>query len=103
MIEVLGYFSQFLFVAASASQALRSFRDGHSDGISHGLLWSLAIGFTIMIYYTIFVINTNMVLLLGYIGQVIMWSVVGYFKYLPKKKTIDIPDISLEDIEKAAL
>ena len=85
MIEYLATFATGLFLLGTASQTLRSIVDGHSDGVSHGLIWMLLVGFSIMIYYVINVLNSNPILLSGYIGQFLLISIVARYKYFPKK------------------
>ena len=84
MIEILGYFAAFLFISGAASQAVKSTRDGYSD-VSHGLVWSLIIGFMCMGTYTVQVLNSDPVLMTSYTLQTACMLVIGYFKYFPRK------------------
>jgi uncharacterized protein with PQ loop repeat len=86
VIEQLGVISQLFFVLATVSQAIKVCKDGHADGLSHILVWMLNIGFGVMIYYTIEVLNADPVLLYGYIGQFVGFVYITYMKYFPRSK-----------------
>lgn len=88
MIEILGYIAQALFIAATSAQALKSYRDGHSEGVSHGLIWMSVTGFTIMITYVIIKIGFDPVLMFGYMGQALFCLTIGWYKYFPRKLVV---------------
>jgi uncharacterized protein with PQ loop repeat len=86
LIDLLGYSAQGLFILASAAQALKAYQDGHSDGISHGLVWSLTIGFIFMMIYLAVKLSFDPVLMFGYIGQLAFCLIIAKYKYFPRKK-----------------
>lgn len=84
-LAILATIAQILFVAATLMQALKVAKEGHADGISHGLIFMLTLGFFIMMWYTIEVLNSDPVLLGGYIGQGLLFLIIGKYKYFPRR------------------
>lgn len=84
MIEALGSIATTLFLIATAFQTVKVMRDGHANGLSHVLIWMMLVGFSIMCLYVPLVIGWNDVLMVGYIGQLIMFLVMAKFKYFPR-------------------
>ena len=113
IVDFLGYIAQGLFIVASAAQARKSYIDGHSEGVSHGLIWMLTIGFGCMMIYVVQKIGFDPVLLSGYVGQALFCIIIGRYKYFPRKQNnsftvngekIDLPDgLTQEQIEAAAI
>lgn len=85
MIDYFATIATCLFLVGTAVQSFKSYMDGHSKGISHGLIWMLLSGFVIMTFYTIMRLNSNPILLGGYIGQFILIAIVARYKYFPRK------------------
>ena len=85
MIDYLAVFATCLFLAGTGFQMLRSISDGHSKGVSHGLIWMLIVGFVLMTYYVVERLDSNLILLGGYLGQLLMMSIIAKFKYFPRK------------------
>jgi len=83
----LGYLATALFIIASLFQMIRSVKEGHSKGVSHGMIWLLITGFIIMCFYVPFHLGWDGVLMTAYIGQLLIWSVIGKYKYFPKQPT----------------
>lgn len=44
MIEIIGWIGAAAFCLCGIPQAIRSVKEGHSDGVSHGLLWMWMLG-----------------------------------------------------------
>ena len=85
LIDLVGFAAQILFISSAAAQAWRSWLDGHSDGISHGWILMLIIGLGSMIMYVVSKIGFDLVLLLGYTGQMFFVLVVASYKYWPRR------------------
>lgn len=85
MIEYLAFVAQFLFVGATIAQVIKAWQDGHADGISHFLIWMLFAGFGIMLYYTVYRLNSDPVLITGYVGQLIGFLIIARYKYFRRK------------------
>lgn len=79
-------FAQFLFVGATFVQCYKTYKDGNADGLSHGLIWMLLLGFVIMLCYTVVRLNSDAILLTGYIGQMLGFLFVAYYKYFPRRE-----------------
>lgn len=86
MTELLGYLGSLSFVLATAAQAIKSIRQGHSRGISYWLLWILSFGYTCMIIYVLKTIGFDLVLLSSYILQFVLWIIIAKYLYFPRVK-----------------
>jgi uncharacterized protein with PQ loop repeat len=84
VVEALGTVATTLFLLATAMQTAKVMRERHARGLSHGLIWMMLAGFTMMSIYVLMAIGWNTVLMTGYIGQLIMFGVITKFKYFPK-------------------
>lgn len=84
MIDVLAQFAQGLFIFATAAQAYKCYKEGHAKGISHLLLWSLMVGYLIMLVYVQMQIGGDWILFGGYLGQMLMFGIIGMYKYYPR-------------------
>lgn len=84
MIENLAYLASFLFVTATAAQAIKCWKDGNADGLSHILIWKLIVGFSIMTIYTVEVLNCDPVLMFAYTGQLSLFMIITKYKYFPR-------------------
>ena len=84
IIQALAFLAQFLFISATAAQTLKCVRDGHADGLSHGLIWQLLGAMTVMVFYTIFKLDSDLVLLSGYSIQIVLFLIIAKYKYLPR-------------------
>lgn len=86
MVEILGFLGSFFLGIHSIPQAWKSFKDGHSDGLSHGLVWLWVLGEIFMILYVLSKYGLTDPWLLGiYILNLISGSVLFKFKYFPRK------------------
>ena len=65
MIQILGVVGALILALASLPQALKSIVDGHSNGLSHGLLWMWFVGEILMLIYSI--MQFDIVYLLNYL------------------------------------
>lgn len=84
MFKLLGSISVVMFILASAFQARKSVRDGHSRGVSHGSIWTLIFGFTFMTMYVIREVGWDLLLISSYLGQLISWLVIARYKYIER-------------------
>jgi uncharacterized protein with PQ loop repeat len=85
MIKYFGIIASILFILATVGQVVKSIRDGHSQGISHILIWTLLVGFVLMTIYVISEIGWDSALLSSYILQFILWMITARYKYFPRK------------------
>lgn len=86
MIDLLAQVAQGLFILATAAQAYKCYKEGHAKGISHILLWSLMTGYLIMLAYVQVKLGGDMILFAGYLGQMVLFVVIGKYKYFPRKR-----------------
>lgn len=84
MVSLLGTIATILFIAATAAQTRKSWKEGHSNGVSHGLIWMLLTGFVCMSMYVKYTVGNDLILLGSYIAQFILLAIVARYKYLPR-------------------
>lgn len=84
VVSLLGSLASLLFILATAAQSYKSYKDGHSAGISSGLIWMLLIGFICMTTYVISTIGFDLIMLSSLITQSLLWVVVAKYKYFPR-------------------
>jgi len=84
MIEYFGITATILFCIATGVQACKSMYDGHSKGISHGLIWMVLIGFFLMTIYVIDKVGYDLILLSSYGVQGFLWAIIAKYKYFER-------------------
>lgn len=85
MIEAIGWLGGLLFAFCGAPQALKSYRDGNSDGISHLFLWMWFAGEILMQIYVIGQHGFDMPLLVNYWINTLFAGIIAYYKYKPRR------------------
>lgn len=88
MIELIGMVGVTCFALSGIPQAIKSIRDGHSNGISHGTIWLWLIGEFAMLDYAFVKYSNDMVLIINYLANFLVVAVIAFYKYKPKKGTI---------------
>lgn len=83
MIQILGVVGALILALASLPQALKSIVDGHSNGLSHGLLWMWFVGEILMLIYSI--MQFDIVYLLNYMINLIFVLILLKYKYYPTR------------------
>jgi len=84
MGEVLGWISAVSFAVCGIPQAVKCYREGHSNGISHGLLILWLLGeFTGLGYATSL---NSLPLFVNYLFNAIFVSIMARYKYLPRSE-----------------
>lgn len=81
--EMFGWISGLLFFLCAIPQAIKSYRDGHSEGVSSGLLWLWLGGEIAGIIYALSPLQPP--LILNYLSNVIFVSVVAWYKAFPRR------------------
>ncbi|HUV85207.1 MAG TPA: hypothetical protein VMV86_05810 [Methanosarcinales archaeon] len=84
MIDLIGTIASVMFILATMFQAVKAYRDGHSESISHGLLWNWAIGLIFMLIYVVTKIGLDYILISCYTIQLSMVLIIMKYKYLPR-------------------
>lgn len=85
LIDSFGTIATILFISGTVFQAYKSYKDGHSESMSYGLLWSWFLGLFLMLTYVIFKIGFDPILIVNYLGQLTMVMIIKRYKYFPRK------------------
>jgi uncharacterized protein with PQ loop repeat len=85
MINILGYFAMMCLICAAIPQAIKSIRDGHSNGIAGGFVVLLLTGFISMLSF-LALSKPIWPVMVNYAFNIVMISVIGYYKLFPRVK-----------------
>ena len=80
-VEIIGWIGSLLFAFCGLPQAIKSYRDGHSDGISHGLIWMWLIGEILMQVYVFIKHGFDMPLMVNYWVNTLFVVIILKYKY----------------------
>lgn len=83
-VEILGWIGATAFAISGVPQMIKSIREGHSSGVSHGLIWLWLTGEAAMLLYTTLKYS-DVILLTNYIANLIFVGVIAWYKYFPRK------------------
>lgn len=72
-------------ITAAIPQAMKSIRDGHSNGIAGGFLILLLAGFGLMSLYLVLT-KPIIPILINYLCNIILMLVISYYKVYPRVK-----------------
>lgn len=81
--QIIGWVGSFLLAICGIPQAWQSYKQGHSDGISSGLLWLWGVGEILTLLYVFHL--QNAALILNYACNLASISVILYFKFYPSR------------------
>lgn len=84
MIELIGLVGSICFSISGVPQLIKSFRDGHSNGMSHGTLWLWITGESAMLAYSYSKYPSDYILLGNYLFNLIIVGLIAKYKYLPR-------------------
>jgi uncharacterized protein with PQ loop repeat len=90
---LIGFIGMVCFSISGIPQALKSFRDGHSDGMAAGTIWLWLIGEAAYILYTLANYATDPILLVNYILNFLVVAVIAWYKHYPRKRALEIVPI----------
>jgi uncharacterized protein with PQ loop repeat len=82
MLEITAWIGNLLLAVCAVPQAWASFRQGHSDGISSGMLWLWGIG--TMLALPLQVDKGIAQAVMNYNVNLFLISVIVYFKLYPR-------------------
>jgi uncharacterized protein with PQ loop repeat len=84
MLEIIGLIGATTFALSGVPQAVKSVREGHSAGMSHGtiVLWLLGEG--AMLVYAGIKYTTDYILICNYLANFLVVGVIAWYKYLPR-------------------
>jgi len=88
MIELSGWIGSFLFATCGIPMAWESYKNGHSEGITLPFLWMWWWGEIFILIYT--VPHQLWPLIINYIFNLLLVSIVIWFKYQPRKSLTPI-------------
>lgn len=83
MIDIIGWIGSIIFAICGFPQAIKSYKDGHSNGIGWGLiiLWELGELLTLIYVLT----KKEYPLIINYIFNLISVSIIFWFKLFSRK------------------
>lgn len=77
-METIGWIGSIAFALCALPQAIKSYKDGHSDGISWGLIILWTIGEWASLIYVLPM--GHWPLITNYVGNILFVSVITYYK-----------------------
>lgn len=84
-LEILGYIAGFLLAICGAPQAVQSYKQGDSKGVSLQFLWLWMIGELGMTAYTLLKIGFDGPLMLNYTFNIVVISFIMRYYYFPRR------------------
>ena len=83
MIELIGWIGSFLLAFCGTPQAYKSYKDGHSNGISWGFI---GMWFTGEVFVLLYVMMTTMdiILIFNYLINLIIGYTIIHYKLKPR-------------------
>lgn len=91
VIEGIGFVAGIAMALCGAPQAIKSYKDGHSKGISPSFAWLWLSGELGTLVYVLGTIGPDVALLINYITNIFVVLVIMKYLYLPRNKIIDNP------------
>ncbi len=84
MSEMFGWAGSLLLSVCSIPQAVLSWKQGHSDGISPYMIWLWGAGMFATLLYVIS--KHDLPLIINYsFNLVAVWSVIAWYKHFPRR------------------
>jgi len=84
LFTILGALGAIFFALSGLPQAVRSYRDGHSNGVLHGTIWLWLLGEACMMAYASKRYPEDYVLIGNYILNLVMVLIITKYKYWPR-------------------
>jgi len=85
-VECIGWAASILFAFCGAPQAWKSYKEGHSRGVAHMLLWMWLTGEILMQVYVFCKHGWDLPLLVQYWFNTVFVLLVIRYKYFPTTK-----------------
>jgi uncharacterized protein with PQ loop repeat len=95
---LLGTIGGICFAFSGLPQAYKSWKDGHSDGITYGTIWLWLIGEGMMLAYALHFYTSDLILILNYTFNFLLVFIIFKYKYW-KRKMIKTKRITKEIVE----
>jgi uncharacterized protein with PQ loop repeat len=80
-VILIGTLGSIAFALSGLPQAIKSIHDGHSKGISHGMLWLWLFGEVCMIFYSLYFYTYDFILISNYFINFVNVAVITKYKY----------------------
>lgn len=80
-METVGYIGAFLLAICALPQAVMSWRQGHSRGLSHGFLLSWYVGELCMLSFVIETVGPHGPLYYNYLLNAALLTIIVKYKY----------------------
>jgi uncharacterized protein with PQ loop repeat len=85
MVEAIGIIGAIAFALSPAPQSYKCWKQGHSHGFSHTMLWLWLVGEVCTIIYVALSLGWVPILLLNYAFNLLCLSVIMWYRYIPRK------------------
>jgi len=96
-VEMLGYIGAILFAFCGLPQAIKSYREGHAEGLSHLFIWMWFWGEVLTICYVLLKHGLDIPLIGNYTFNLLLLAIIIRYKYFPK--TADLETLKTRDID----
>lgn len=83
--DTLGWIGSICLACCAVPQAYMSWKQGHANGISAGLLWLWALGEIFTLAYISSKPNIDIPLFVNYSANIIFIGIVCWYKVYPRK------------------
>jgi uncharacterized protein with PQ loop repeat len=86
VFSIIGVLGAICFALSGLPQAIKSWKDGHSNGIATATVWLWLIGELFTLIYTYSKYPNDYILILNYLSNVILVGIVFKYKYWKRNK-----------------
>lgn len=88
MVETLGYVGAAALAICGIPQAIKSWREGHSAGVSHGMILLWGVGDLSLLAYVALKYPNDLALIANYVVNAAVIGVIAKYKYLPRELVV---------------
>lgn len=81
--NVLAWLGQMLLLVCSLPQAFKSYRDGHSAGLSVYMIWLWGLGMFFSFFY--FLMTAQVPATINYGFNIFVWAIIAKYYHFPRK------------------
>lgn len=85
IVEIIGLIGATCFAISGVPQLIKSFREGHADGMSYGTIWLWLIGEGAMFTYALIKYTFDFILLGNYFFNFTIVAIIAFYKHFPKR------------------
>ena len=85
MIELLGIIAAISFAISAVPQAIKSWKEGHSRGMSLATIILWMVGEAAMLVYVLGMYPGDLILLLNYATNTLMVGIITWYAFRPRK------------------